>query len=158
MLEVISRVNGDDAKEAEEGAGYDEEETGSGSEEEASLEDEEDQHNDLEDLSWGEVFGDTKESVDDVAANEKEGEDDDASLPDVNFDEEEGEEESAAEKETRMTTSKRKAENFYDRVNVKNKNREKSSKMRQLQKSGQKDRGPRIGANKKGAKQSGKRR
>ncbi|WFD00080.1 GTPase required for pre-60S ribosomal subunit nuclear export and maturation [Malassezia yamatoensis] len=60
-----------------------------------------------------------------------------------------------AAKEQRMTTSKRKAENFYTNANVKNKNRNKKSTLKSLS-SGtrQRERGSRVGANKKSSRTS----
>ena len=150
--------------EPEAGVGYDEEddsdddsEGSQGSDGEEELGDDGEQ---LEELSWGDVFGaeDAEVESDDAAVVQP---GDESSTPksekkrkSVSFEEDDG----TAAKEARTKTSKRKAENFYDRVNVKNKNREKSSKMRELQKSSQKERGTRVGANKKGARSTGKRR
>lgn len=158
----------------EEGVGYDEEDgedVESDEEEEDSEDEEEEEEEDdnLEDLSWGEVFGaEEAETISDDDDDEKDEKDAEAALTSsssspskrksVVFADDDGEDSSSKTKEARTKTSKRKAENFYDRVNVKNKNREKSTKMRELQKSSQKERGTRVGANKKGAKTTGKRR
>ena len=60
-----------------------------------------------------------------------------------------------------MTTSKKKAENFYTHANVKNKNRERAKVMRESKGvaggSGSRERGSRVGANGKGAGRGGKR-
>lgn len=165
----------EEEQEAEEGVGYDEEdeEESDGSE---GVDDEDAEGQDeLEDLSWADVFGAEQEQDENLDAGKEVGENSEEdkveeNLKDyvrlkkrksVTFEEEENDDQedaSEAVKEARMKTSKKKAENFYDKVNVKNKNREKSSKMRELQKSSQKERGSRVGANKKGARLSGKRR
>jgi nuclear GTP-binding protein len=113
-------------EEAEKGVAYDEDDDEDDSEGSADEDDEEDEEDDnLEDLSWGDVFGaeggdqDDEEREAEAAltslppkrksdAKEGEGEDDDSN------DEQES---SSKTKEARMKTSKRKAENFYDKVN-----------------------------------------
>jgi nuclear GTP-binding protein len=158
-FEGEAKVEGEAAKE-EDAVGYDEEDD----EEEDSDEDVDELH-DLEDLSWGEVFGAEAggEEEDEEEEEEEQGGEEEASAKQakrksVTFDEGEDAGTSSANKEARKTASKDKAGNFYSRVNVKNKNRDKSTKMRELQKSSQKDRGSRVGANKKGANMPGRRR
>ena len=163
-----------EGKAAEDGeVEYDEEE----GEEKDSEEDEVEELHDLEDLSWGDVFGgdEATEAVDEEADAETESESEDeeetkikgkevvspsnpTKRKSVAFEEDEDAGGSEANGATRKMASKDKAGNFYERVNVKNKNRDKSVKMRELQKSSQKARGSRVGANKKGAKVSGRRR
>lgn len=161
-------------QEAEKGAGYDEEDDEEESDEsEGSGDDDSDEggQDELEDLSWADVFGAEQDDNINVADEVDEGSDDNdeeekpqdyvrlKKRKSVTFEEEDGEEDIfEAAKQARMKTSKKKAENFYDKVNVKNKNREKSSKMRELQKKSQNERGSRVGANKKGARLTGKRR
>lgn len=58
----------------------------------------------------------------------------------------------------RMTTSKKKAENFYTHANVKNKNRERARVMRETRgvaEGGRRERGSRVGANGKGSGRGG---
>ncbi|TCD62198.1 GTPase required for pre-60S ribosomal subunit nuclear export and maturation [Steccherinum ochraceum] len=91
-----------------------------------------------EELSWNDVFqGDAPQgdltvfSRDEDAEEDEEVEDDDDEAA-VSEDENEAE----STKEARMKTNKRKAENFYTKANVKNKNRQKAALMKSLQKSG----------------------
>jgi nuclear GTP-binding protein len=157
-FEEEAKVKGEPAE--EEDVEYDEEAS-----EVDSDEDEVEELHDLEDLSWNDVFGaeDGEEAVEEAEEDEQEEEEEEtkvkgkqiASPSDkkrkgVTFEED--------EELDKKTASKEKSGNFYDRVNVKNKNRDKSTKMRELQKSSQKDRGSRVGANKKGANMPGRRR
>jgi nuclear GTP-binding protein len=142
----------DDLDENEE-SGSDEEDE---SDEEDGSQDEEDADDALPELAWADVFG-----GDDAVSEEGEQDDNDKSTRQAHVsleDDEDGSARRKAEKEARMKTSKRKAENFYDRTNVKNKNREKAGQMRELQKSKAQERGSRIGANKKAARTAFKRR
>lgn len=93
--------------------------------------DEEEDDADLPDLAWEDVFG----GGDDGGEGAQDAADDD--------DDEDAEASSAAsqsptpppaarKKEARMTTSKRKAENFYTHANVKNKNRDRARLNRSL--------------------------
>lgn len=103
--------------------------------------DDDDDDDELEDLAWEDVFkgASSPGSGDATAASKAE--------------EEEVEEETAKPKKAeRMKTNKRKAENFYDKVNVKGKNREKAQKMQELQREKRKQRAPKVGANRKGAR------
>ena len=64
-------------------------------------------------------------------------------------------EEKPPAKAPRMTTSKRKAENYYTHANVKNKNRNKKASIEALQAAGrQRERGSRVGVNKKASRTS----
>lgn len=101
-------------------------------EEEDDQEDESDD-DEFENLAWEDVFSGDKQ----------------APLP-----ESESEEERPA-KEKRMTTSKRKAENYYTHANVKNKNRGKKAALSEVAASSrQRERGSRVGANKKASRTS----
>jgi len=58
-------------------------------------------------------------------------------------------------KEKRMTTNKRKAENYYTHANVKNKNRNKKANLEAAQaQSRQRERGSRVGVNRKASRTS----
>lgn len=153
MPEDFEEVGQGDEDAAE---GYDE----ASSEVEEESEDDEEEEDDeaegdaLPELAWSDVFGGGAEENADGSDDEEEEDEDE---------EEEEDSESAVDdatsKEARKTTSKRKAENFYDRVNVKNKNRQKATQIREMQKSNkQSERGSRIGANKKAARTAFKRR
>lgn len=146
-------------EEEEDGVGYDEDDD----EQEEDSDEEVDELHDLEDLSWGEVFGADagvqEGEVEEIEGKQNEDEEEvtstkQAKRKSVTFDEDED----ASASSLHEVAPKDKAGNFYSRVNVKNKNREKSTKMRELQKSSQKDRGSRVGANKKGANMPGRRR
>lgn len=150
MPEDFEEVGQGDEDAAE---GYDE----ASSEAEEESEDDEDEEEEeeaegdaLPELAWSDVFGGGAEGNVDESddGEEEEGEEETESAAD-----------DATSKEARKTTSKRKAENFYDRVNVKNKNRQKATQIREMQKSNkQSERGSRIGANKKAARTAFKRR
>jgi nuclear GTP-binding protein len=158
MPEDFEEVNQGDEDAAE---GYDEASSEAEEESEDDDEEEEEAEDDaLPELAWSDVFGGAAEE--NAATSDNEEEVDDEEEQD---DEESAEEESesaaddSTSKEARKTTSKRKAENFYDRVNVKNKNRQKATQMRELQRSNkQSERGSRIGANKKASRTAFKRR
>ena len=97
-------------------------------------EDEEDDESsdDLDDLAWEDVFDRKAQPTRD-----------------------ESEDEAPRPKEKRMTTSKRKAENYYTHANVKNRNRQKQAAMSELHaQSRHRDRGSRVGANKKASRTS----
>lgn len=97
-------------------------------------EDEEDDESsdDLDDLAWEDVF-------DQKAPPAPDASEDEAPRP----------------KEKRMTTNKRKAENYYTHANVKNRNRQKQAAMSELHaQSRHRDRGCRVGANKKASRTS----
>ncbi|KAG2035657.1 NGP1NT-domain-containing protein [Suillus americanus] len=83
----------------------------------------EDNEDEVEELSWNDVFSDRKEpageAVEDELSSAEQG---DAS--DV--------EDTALTKKPRMKTNKKKAENFYTNTNVKNKNRNKAAVMKSL--------------------------
>lgn len=173
-------AQGDEAENAEQG--YDEEGDDQSVDEEYEEDEDEDDADDvdsLQELAWTDVFGGEEDGMDAEAAESDDGtaqtEPSDAGSEadaevsqtargkgkravtgnDAVSDDDDVEEGSGKpRKEARMKTSKRKAENFYSRANVKNKNRDKANKMRELQKKGggtAKDRGSRIGANKKAA-------
>lgn len=101
-----------------------------------------DEDDGLEDLAWEDVFKGASSPGEAVESS------------DVTKTEEAAVEEETAKprKEGRMKTNKRKAENFYDKVNVKGKNREKAQKMQELQREKRKEKAPKVGANKKGAR------
>lgn len=96
-------------------------------------------------LAWGDVFAEANQDVlAETAGSEGDGEEEEdewsgiASLP--GEDEATGkrsgvesEEPAKKEKESRMTTNKKKAENFYTNANVKNKNRAKAALLKTLQ-------------------------
>ena len=103
-------------------------------EDEEPDEDEEDDesNDDLDDLAWEDVFDQKAQPAPDAS-----------------------EDEAPRPKEKRMTTSKRKAENYYTHANVKNRNRQKQAAMSELHaQSRHRDRGSRVGANKKASRTS----
>ena len=103
-------------------------------EDEEPDEDEEDDESsdDLDDLAWEDVFDQKAQPAPDVS-----------------------EDEAPRPKEKRMTTNKRKAENYYTHANVKNRNRQKQAAMSELHaQSRHRDRGSRVGANKKASRTS----
>lgn len=104
----------------------------------------------LEDLNWDDVFkGDDSNDIDEAAG------DDSTSVKRAVAAQIDEDEERAAKssKDPRMKTSKRKAENYYTTANVKNKSRR--GKPEVVPKS--KERGTKVGANGKGAKQQRRR-
>lgn len=107
---------------------------------EEDSEDEEDDETDLPELAWEDVFSGSGAGPSKLSKS--------TSAQDLDEDDEEDEEEDSADedeaaalsdassskpktKEKRMTTMKRKAENFYTTANVKGKNRERAKLMRQ---------------------------
>ncbi|SNX82338.1 related to NOG2 - GTPase involved in ribosomal large subunit-nucleus export [Melanopsichium pennsylvanicum] len=124
--------------------------------------DEEDEDGDaLEELNWDDVFqGDSdaeEEEVDQetggVAASSSIGK---RTAPvDDDDDQEEADPRRKSKKEARMTTSKRKAENYYTHANVKNKSRRGKPDAAEPK---SKERGPKVGANGKGAPQQRRRK
>lgn len=147
MPEDFEATQGEEQAEA----GYDDDDDDDDDDEEFSDDDQDDDDdadseldgNSLQELAWSDVFGDAHEEEKAEAVE---------SATEDNSDGDQV-------KEARMKTSKRKAENFYDRVNVKNKNRQKAEHMRELQKtSNRKERGSRIGANKKASRTALRRR
>lgn len=122
-----------DAAAAEEDAAAEVSDDGSDVDLEAESED------DIEGLAWEDVFGGGKERAEPTQDEEDEFE----------------EEPRKPQKEPRMTTSKRKAENYYTHANVKNKNRAKQAANAALRaQSRQRERGPRVGVNKKASRTS----
>ncbi|KAG1813956.1 NGP1NT-domain-containing protein [Suillus subaureus] len=83
----------------------------------------EDNEDEVEELSWNDVFNDRKEpageAVEDELSSAEQGD-----APDVEV--------TALTKRPRMKTNKKKAENFYTNTNVKNKNRNKAAVMKSL--------------------------
>ncbi|KAK7695226.1 hypothetical protein QCA50_002416 [Cerrena zonata] len=77
-------------------------------------------------LAWGDVFPDETEATPFSRSDKEADIADAASAADSDSD--------APSKEARMKTNKRKATNFYNNANVKNKNRQKSALMKTLQK------------------------
>jgi len=94
-------------------------------------------------LAWGDVFVEERTTAPiEVASPGEEVEEDEegqewsgiTSLPRaIESSGDESEEPAKTEKETRMTTNKKKAENFYTSANVKNKNRAKAALLSSLQ-------------------------
>lgn len=153
MPEDFEEVNQGDEDAAE---GYDEASSEGEEESEEDEEEEEEAEGDaLPELAWSDVFGGGAEEEDAASDDEEEEVDDE---DEQNDEEAESAADNSTSKEGRKTTSKRKAENFYDRVNVKNKNRQKATHIRELQRSNkQTERGSRIGANKKASRTAFKR-
>jgi nuclear GTP-binding protein len=171
-FEQEAKESADEAADLSEGDDEDAEEAASESDEESDEEG-------LEGLAWEDVF-DGGAGSSSAAAPAAEASDDDsedavsdalesADAPtrrqrvqkrkSVTFD---GADADAAEtaapaaKERRMTTSKKKAENFFTHANVKNKNRSRKSAVAQAQQAvgmqgGRKERGSRVGVNKNAA-------
>lgn len=83
----------------------------------------EDNEDEVEELSWNDVFNDGKgsanEVVEDKLSSAEQGDTSDV-------------EDTAPTKKSRMKTNKKKAENFYTNTNVKNKNRSKAALMKSL--------------------------
>lgn len=83
----------------------------------------EDNEDEVEELSWNDVFNDGKEPANDVVevklSSAEQGDTSDV-------------EDTAPTKKSRMKTNKKKAENFYTNTNVKNKNRSKAALMKSL--------------------------
>ena len=131
--------------ELEEQVNNDEEE-GDEDEDDDGEDDDDDDHNDdddddLADLAWEDVYADDTPSA---PAESK---------PAQDFDSEE--EEPVRKKEPRMTTSKRRKENYYTHANVKNRNRAKqAAASAAVSESRQRERGSRVGVNKKAARTS----
>lgn len=107
--EGVSNTPGDQASDEEDECG----ELGS----------DEDNEDEVEVLSWNDVFNDRKEPASEAAEDElSSAEQGDASDVEV----------TAPTKKPRMKTSKKKAVNFYTTTNVKNKNRNKAAVMKSL--------------------------
>lgn len=120
----------DEVDEDEEGHDEDEEE-----------EEEDDDDDEFEGLAWEDVFSQRPRASKASASTDNDEVSDDEEAPRV--------------KEKRMTTSKRKAENYYTHANVKNRNRAKKASLEAVQaQSRQRERGSRIGANKKASRTS----
>ena len=103
-----------------------------GDEDEDEDEEDDESSDDLDDLAWEDVFDQKAQPAPDVS-----------------------EDEAPRPKEKRMTTNKRKAENYYTHANVKNRNRQKQAAMSELHaQSRHRDRGSRVGANKKASRTS----
>ncbi|KAF6748446.1 NGP1NT-domain-containing protein [Ephemerocybe angulata] len=119
----------EDPEEGDEDAGV---EAGSGSEDAEGSEVDEDE----EDLQWGDVFegisveneGPSESGED----NEDEEDDDEEEAAGGDEDDADVSDEENVQKEARMKTNKKKAENFYSKANVKNKNRSKAALLRSL--------------------------
>ncbi|KAI3484022.1 hypothetical protein L1887_53037 [Cichorium endivia] len=129
-----------------------------GAEDDDDDEDSEEEDGDaLEDLNWDDVFqggsGDEEEQDDeeagDVTAKSSPGKRASAAQDDEESDEADSKHRKT-KKEPRMKTSKRKAENYYTHANVKNKSRRGKPDAAEPK---SKERGPKVGANGKGAKQ-----
>lgn len=107
--------------------------------EEVDEDDESDESDDeFENLAWEDVFNPSSAAPAPAAASPSGSED-----------------EAPRAKEKRMTTNKRKAENYYTQHNVKNRNRNKKASLEAVQsQSRQRERGSRVGANKKASRTS----
>ncbi|PKI82940.1 GTPase required for pre-60S ribosomal subunit nuclear export and maturation [Malassezia vespertilionis] len=88
---------------------------------------------DFEGLTWDDVFNPAKEKAKETSTKRA-----------VNDEPRE-----KPSKEPRMTTSKRKAENYYTHANVKNKSRSKQAGLREASANREREHSSRIGANKK---------
>ena len=123
-------LEGEDDVEAEEDEEEDEDD-----EEDEEDEEDDDSEDDFEGLAWEDVFR--------------------TSSPPPAQGVSDSEEERPRVKEKRMTTSKRKAENYYTHANVKNKNRHKKASLEAAQaQSRQRERGSRVGVNRKASRTS----
>ena len=112
-------------------------------------EEDDDDEDAFEDLTWEDVFGGGNKPQ--TTSQNKPS----AKAPSATFDEMESDEEKPRPKEKRMTTSKRKAENYYTHANVKNRNRQKKASLDEIQaQSRQRERGSRVGVNKKASRTS----
>ncbi len=122
--------------------------------------DEEDEGDALEDLNWDDVF----QGGSDAEAEEAEDDVDEADTTTTKSspgkrtaaveDDDEDDPRRKTKKGARMTTSKRKAENYYTHANVKNKSRRGKPEAEPKSK----ERGPKVGANGKGAAQGRRRK
>ncbi len=101
---------------------------------------------DLQNLAWSDVFGDASNAAEAEDAGDDQSED--ASDEEIS----DADDATGKEKAPRMKTSKRRAENFYTHANVKNKNRQRTKANPAATRSTARERGPRIGANGKGAR------
>lgn len=130
------------------------------SDDELDEDDEEDEEDGdaLEDLKWDDVFQgesdeeDAEEEAGDVTAKSSPGK---RAAATADEDEESADPRRKSKKEARMTTSKRKAENYYTHANVKNKSRRGKPEAPEPK---SKERGPKVGANGKGAPQQRRRK
>ncbi|CBQ70364.1 related to NOG2-GTPase involved in ribosomal large subunit-nucleus export [Sporisorium reilianum SRZ2] len=121
-------------------------------------EDEDEDGDALEDLNWDDVFqGDSgaDEDDDDVEADTTAKSSPGKRAAAEDDDEDEDDPRRKQKKGARMTTSKRKAENFYTHANVKNKSRRGKPDAPEPK---AKERGPKVGANGKGAPQQRRRK
>ena len=134
-----------------------------GSDEEVDDDDEdEDEDGDaLEDLNWDDVFqggSGNEEEADEEAAGDvftKSSPGKRTAAAAEGDNEEETDQRRKTKKEVRVTTSKRKAENYYTHANVKNKSRRGKPDAAEPK---SKERGPKVGANGKGAPQQRRRK
>ncbi|KAG1886195.1 NGP1NT-domain-containing protein [Suillus subluteus] len=132
-LKTITQKNSflaEDVQPLDEDDGEDEETSGApedhalGEEDEGNeLGSDEDNEEEVEELSWNDVFNDGKEpageAVEDELSSAEQGDASDVQA-------------TALVKKSRMKTNKKKAENFYTNTNVKNKNRNKAAVMKSL--------------------------
>jgi len=89
-------------------------------------------------LTWGDVFVEGEAVPTETAGSEEEEEEEWSGITSppeeaMEYPGDESEEPARKEKQPRMTTSKKKAENFYTNANVKNKNRVKATLLKSLQ-------------------------
>ncbi|KAJ1032491.1 hypothetical protein NDA16_000515 [Ustilago loliicola] len=130
------------------------------SDEEVDNDDDDEDGDALEDLNWDDVFQggsdneeEAEEEAGDVSTKSSPGKRTAAVAEDD--DEEETDKRRKTKKDARVTTSKRKAENYYTHANVKNKSRRGKPDAAEPK---SKERGPKVGANGKGAPQQRRRK
>lgn len=130
---IPERDGGSDAEGDDVGSGFEDGEDEDSEGDESESEDDED--GDLPDLAWEDVFGGAADDEDKVAIEEDEDEEASSGSADEATDKDLRSASASPpprKKEARMTTSKRKAENFYTHANVKNKNRDRAKLNRSL--------------------------
>ncbi|TKY85160.1 hypothetical protein EX895_006240 [Sporisorium graminicola] len=133
------------------------------SDDDVAEDDEDDEEEDgdaLEDLNWDDVFQGgsdaEEEDVDEVDADSTaKSSPGKHAAPAADDEDEEDDPRRKQKKGARMTTSKRKAENYYTNANVKNKSRRGKPDAAEPK---SKERGPKVGANGKGAPQQRRRK
>lgn len=136
--EELAEDEEDEDEEAEEEEGEEEEDASLDSDADADAD--AGSESDFEGLAWEDVFSGAKKSA--APAKREPSPESDSS-------------DSQKPKEKRMTTSKRKAENYYTHANVKNRNRQKKTQLSELHaQSRQRERGSRVGANQKASRTS----
>lgn len=140
--EIEEQVNNDEEEGDDEEKEDDDGENDDDDDDDGGDDDDDDNDDDLADLAWEDVYADDAPSAPPAE-----------SKPAQDFDSEE--EEPVRKKEPRMTTSKRRKENYYTHANVKNRNRAKqAAASAAISESRQRERGSRVGVNKKAARTS----